>query len=99
MIRGTTPIITFALPFDFDLVEKIWFTMAQRGQELFTKGKDDMEVNGPRVTIRLTQDDTLRLTPGQKVDVQVRILSTGKDAIASQIVHLEVDKILKDGVI
>ena len=96
---GTTPIISFYLPFDFSLVEELWFTLAQRGTELFTKNKEELKVEGSKIIVELTQEETLRLNQGQKVDIQVRIRTTGGDALASQIVQVEVDKILKGGVI
>ena len=96
---GTTPIICFYLPFDWDLVAELWFTVHQRGVELFTKTKDELEVEGSKVIVRLTQEETLRLTAGQKVDAQVRIRTTGDDSLASQIVSIEVDRILRGGVI
>lgn len=96
---GTTPIICFYLPFEYDVVAEMWFTVAQRGTELFTKYKNEMEVEGSKIIVRLTQEETLRLNSNQKVDIQVRILTTGGDALASQIVTMEVDKILKGGVI
>lgn len=103
IIRGTTPIITFTLPFSFDLVDEIWFTMSQRGREVLTKEREDMRVdgpeNGPRVFVKLTQQDTLLLDEKQKVDIQVRIRTTGGDAIASHVARTTVDQILKDGVI
>ncbi len=96
---GTTPIICFYLPFEYDVVAEMWFTVSQRGTELFTKYKNEMEVEGSKVIVKLSQEETLRLNQGQKVEIQVRIRTTGGDALASQVITIEVDKILKGGVI
>lgn len=96
---GTTPIISFYLPFDVDLVAELWFTVFQRGSELFTKEMKDLEVEGSKIIVHLSQEETLRLTPGQKVEIQVRLRTTGDDALASQVESVDVDRILKGGVI
>lgn len=99
IMPGTTPIICFYLPFEFDVVAEMWFTVSQRNTELFTKSKNEVDVEGSKVIVRLSQEETLRLNPSQKADIQVRFRTTGGDALASQVVTLEVDKILKGGVI
>lgn len=96
---GTTPIISFYLPFEVDLVAELWFTMVQRGVEVFTKELDDMEIEGSKIIVKMTQEETLKLASGQKVEIQVRIRTTGDDAIASQVETVDVDRILKNGVI
>ncbi len=103
MIRGTTPIIKFVLPFPWEYVDDIWITFEQRGIEVLTKDKEDMEVegpdNGPTVIVRLTQTDTLRFSAGQRVEIQARIRTTCGEAIASDVATEPVERILKDGVI
>ena len=99
IIPGTTPSISFYLPFDFELVDELWFTATQRNREMFTKCKDDVQVEGSKIIIDLTQEETLMLSPGQKVKLQVRILTTGGDALASQTETVDVMDVQKGGVI
>lgn len=99
MIRGTTPIISFVLPFDPAECERLWFTVSQRGVELFNKELPDMAIDGQKISVKLTQNDTLRLNASQKVEIQVRIRTKGGDALASQIVKTEATEILRNGVI
>lgn len=99
MRPGTTPIISFYLPFEVDLVAELWFTMVQRGVEVFTKELEEMEIEGSRIIVRMTQEETLKLASGQKVELQVRIRTQAGDAIASQVETVDVDRILKNGVI
>lgn len=96
MRRGTTPSITFTLPFDRDLVDELWLTISQKSREVLTRTKDEMIVSGNFVTANLTQKDTLRLERG-KADIQVRIKTTAGEAYASNIKTVSVDDILKDG--
>lgn len=51
------------------------------------------------VSFQLTQEDTLLLDDGCKAEIQARILTVDGDAFASQIKRVEVEDILKDGVI
>lgn len=101
MRRGTTPTIKFSLPFDVELVKEIWLTVSQRSREILTKSLEDMSLeDSPRmVSFQLTQEDTLLLDDGCKAEIQARILTVDGDAFASQIKRVEVEDILKDGVI
>lgn len=99
MIRGTTPTICFHLPFDLEEIEELWLTIAQRGKEVITKEKADMEYDNGTFSVKLTQDETLRLDARQKTQVQLRVKFITGDAIASDPQTVNVDDILKDGVI
>ena len=99
MIRGTTPTICFELPIVIEQIEECWLTIAQRGEEIITKTKDDLEFDGEKYTVRLTQEETLRLNDNQYAKIQLRLRTTGNDALASDVVQVDVHEILKDGVI
>lgn len=99
MIRGTTPTICFHLPFDLEEIEEMWLTIAQRGKDVITKEKADMEYDNGTFSVKLTQDETLRLDARQKTEVQLRVKFITGDAIASDAQPVNVDDILKDGVI
>ncbi len=51
------------------------------------------------VSCQLTQQDTLRLDAGCKASIQARILTVDGEAFASQIKRVDVEDILKEGVI
>lgn len=97
--RGTTPTIGFTLPVDASLISRMWLTIAYRGEEIFTVEKERMTIDATRATYKLTQEETLQLPNGQTVDIQVRILTTAGDSVASEVIHVRVAEILKDGVI
>jgi len=100
MKRGTTPTIQITLTnIDVSSFDCIYLTLAQHHKELISKDKSQMEINGNVISVKLTQEDTLKLDVGI-AKIQVRLAKeSGKIAIASEIVDVYVDSILKEGVI
>lgn len=97
MRRGTTPTISFTLPFDSSVISEIWLTIAQRSKEVLTKKKADMKIDGSMVSVQLTQQETLALDDYADIEIQARLKTTGGEAFASNILRVSVDAILKDG--
>lgn len=97
MIRGTTPTCTFGLPFETSIIDKLYITFYQTTSELFTLENEDCVCTGSTITADLTQTQTLLMNAEYPVSIQIRILTTDGDAIASNIIHTSVDAILKDG--
>lgn len=101
MYRGTTPTLIYNVNSNLDLngMLQIWVTLKNLMYEK-TFGKDDIIVNNENktITVELSQEDTL-LFNGKEVNTQIRFLdSTGK-AYASNIEKIELNNILKEGVI
>lgn len=99
MIRGTTPVFTFKLPFNVDLLAEVWVTFEQNGSEIFNKRLCECEHDGDTITVGLTQEETLKLKCHCFTQVQVRALTVDGTALASKIIKIYTDEILKDGVI
>lgn len=101
MRRGTTPTITLNIPFAAADVSVVWITFVSDGEELFTKTLSDTGVTleDNKITIALTQQETLGFTTGARVSMQIRILTADGNAVASDISTFTAEKILKDGVI
>lgn len=97
MIRGTTPSLTFTLPFDTTNIEVLWVTFSQDNNEVFTLLKSDCVLDGNTITVNLTQSQTLSLLGNQMVHIQVRIKTSDGKALASNILTTSVQRILKDG--
>lgn len=100
MTRGTTPTYSFALPFSPDTLSQWCLSFAQRGVEKFSVDASQA-VSGPdSIHVTLTQEQTLALEAGVDALVQLRavVASTG-EAIASEILTLEVSPVLHEGVI
>ena len=99
MIRGTTPTLEFTLPFDVTLIENAYITFSQNGEVVLEKSLSDCEKSVDKLTLRLTQEDTLKFISPNIVEIQLRVKTFENDALASNIIKTSVEKILKDGVI
>jgi len=101
MIRGTTPILHFTLPFEVSELSEYWITISQRYENIkIDKTSTDCTASGSEITLTLTQEDTLKLMPDKPAYIQIRALTAEDDyAIASTIVRCSVSDILKEGVI
>ena len=99
MIRGTTPLHTFTLPFSTELCNTVRVIYGQNGQPVLVKSGSDLRLDGNNIELKLTQEDTLKLCGGMYVDIQVRVLTHGGDALASDVVKVPVGRCLENEVI
>lgn len=97
MIRGTTPTLEFQLPFETDVIQKAYVTFATGATVVLEKSIDDCICKGDKLIIKMSQRDTLALTGGAVVDIQIRVLTFENEALASNIIRTSVSQILKDG--
>ena len=99
MIRGTTPTLEFTLPFDTILLAEAWVTLSQNGSEIVTKTLQECSCEGEMLTVRLAQEDTLKLRSDNNTEIQIRARTHEGNALASNIITASTARILKDGVI
>ena len=99
MIRGTTPTHTFTLPFDSSLVEKAMVIYAQNNAEVFRKNLEDCFLEGNQLRCTLKQEETLKLTDGVSVEIQLRVLTKDGNAMATYPKVLSVWKCLNNEVL
>lgn len=99
MIRGTTPKLEFTIPFDTSILAEAWVTLSQNGTEVLNKELKDCSHGDKTLSVRLTQEETLKLQHGYKTEIQVRVRTLEGEALASCIIKVDTDRILKDGVI
>lgn len=101
MIRGTTPVLEFTLPFDTDLLEEAYVTISQRGAVVIEKSIDECTLKRDMLSVRLSQEETLELIAQRnlRTEIQLRVLTRDGEALASNIETVDVGRILKDGVI
>lgn len=99
MRRGTTPTITFNLPFSVTTINNCEVYFAQNDELLLTKEESDCVLSGSTLSVTLTQNDTLLFDDEEKLQVQVRFVFTDGSVDATEVVKEKVNKILKDGVI
>lgn len=99
MIRGTTPKLEFRLPFNVDLLAEVWVTLAQRGEVIINKELEECDCDENMLSVQLTQEETLLLECECKTEIQVRVKTLENEALASDIITVNTDRILKEGVI
>lgn len=99
MIRGTTPTLEFVLPFDANLLVEAWVTVAQEGEVVVDKPLSECECVENRLSVKLTQEDTLKLQGNVMADIQIRAKTVDGETIASDVIRELTGRILKDGVI
>ena len=99
MIRGTTPTLEFTIPFDTSELAEAFVTLAQNDTIILDKALNDCKCDARMLSVKLSQEDTLKLSCDCKTDIQVRVRTKAGDALASDIVRVDTEKILKDGVI
>ena len=98
MRRGTTPTITYNVDVDLTSAVELYVTLKQGGIVMVEKEIEDTEITDKTITITLTQEETLKLDPGQ-VLMQIRAKMPEGTALASNIMTGDVEAILKNGVI
>ena len=101
MIRGTTPTLIFKTPYTADQIELGYITFARKGIVFmdipFTDSR--ISVDDYSVSLTFSQEDTLRFNSMTVYAVQLRILLEEGLAVASTILTVPVDSILKNGFI
>lgn len=97
MYRGTTPTNTIAVDLDLRNMT-VFVTYSQGDNVLFEKTNEDMTIDEDKITITLSQADTLKLSARTRtVFVQIRAIDSEGNAVASNIMTTTADAILKDG--
>ena len=97
MRRGTTPTITFNLPFDVSTVRNCEVYFAQNDELLVTKSMEDCVLSGRTLATTLTQAETLSFDEEEKLEVQARFVFTDGSVDATNVIKQKVKEILKDG--
>lgn len=97
MRRGSTPVNTFDV--DIDLRDAtVFVSYEQGGAVVVEKTGTDLTIESDKITLTLTQEDTLAFKPGG-VDIQIRYVFPNGAADASNIIRTTFERIIKDGVI
>ena len=100
MTQGTTPTITLTLDaLDLTSLKSVYVTFCQSGKKLTKQSGDDgVDINKHTVSVSLSQKETLSFTPGT-VEVQLRGLTNGGDAFATNVARVAVREVLLKEVI
>lgn len=97
--RGTTPTLTIQCDFDIASCKEIYITFKQNKVEL-EKRLSDINYVGKVITIKFTQAETLMFDDmAGVVYVQIRGTDHNGNAFATNISSMDVNRILKEGVV
>lgn len=94
--RGTTPRLTFTVPFAPELINNVHIAFSQKGEVIVLKtlkadseGKryvfieDSTIDDASDIRVNLTQEDTFAFTAGRDIEMQIRIMDWQNDVLAS----------------
>lgn len=108
MVRCTTPTHKFIFDrLNPNTFKELNIYYAQQGVELFKKTKEDCVFGSIEtddtvlytVSVKLTQEETKMFKPKYKCRVQLRALTDGNDALATQEYELDVFDVINDEVL
>ena len=99
MIRGTTPTHIFDLSVDTALIDKIRIIYAQEDKVLLVKERNACQFDRFTVTVKLSQEDTLKFNCQKAVQIQIRVLTSGGDALATPVHRVTIEKCLESEVL
>ena len=99
MYRGTTPTLEFTLPFAVSELSEAWITIGQFGKSVIKRTLNECTVGDDKIIVKLTQDETLKLRVDDDTEIQIRALKPSGEALASEIITVDVKRILEEGVI
>lgn len=103
MYQGTTPTLVFKLnsaTLNLNNATEIWVTLKAYPyiEMTFDMARCTVDNVKKTISVTLTQAETLKL-PESRIDTQIRILLSDGKALATNIVKIDVNGILKGGVI
>ena len=97
--KGCTSVESFKFPFDASDVKSIFITFKENGETIIEKTLDDCTFGEGVVSVKISQEDSLKFSDNAIVQVQIRVKLTNDETTKSNIMETYTDNILKDGVI
>lgn len=99
IIRGTTPTMSFELPFESSIVETGFVVIKQNGVAVIEKKFSDCECGGMKVSAKFTQEETLKLVADKKAEINLVVKTLGGDRLESRSFFESIEDTSKEGVI
>lgn len=99
MRRGTTPTHIFTVPFDTSMVSKVRVVYSQDTTPVIVKETEDCTLKGNEISVKLSQEDTLAFDYSKFVNIQIRVLTLGNDALTSDVIMIPIGRCLDDEVL
>lgn len=99
MRRGTTPTIEIGIPTDINVADSkaLFISISQNKSVVIEKKLSEVSIVNNKVTVELTQEDTLKLKPNISATIQIRFVLSTNRAFASQIKSIDISEVLKEG--
>lgn len=97
--RGTTPTHEFVIPFETDIIATLRISYVQDDEELIVKREGECNLADKTISVTLTQEETFKFDCEKPVEVQIRILTKGGEALGNDIIYLGVGKSLNNEVL
>lgn len=94
MRQGTTPTLTFTLPFETTGLAKCNIDFAQNGSVVLTKGIEDCTLSENSVAVSLTEEETLALNSKQLLEMQISVQKADNTIARSKPIVTKVGKAL-----
>ena len=97
--KGCTCKHTFAIPFTENQISAIFITYQQDQVTKIEKELSDCEFADGTVSVKLSQEDTLKFDDNAIIKIQIRVKLISGAVTKSEIIETFTDDVLKDGVI
>lgn len=99
MRRGSTQTLTLNTGIDCTNLDKLDVSFAQRNKVILSKTLSDCTVDGTNIIVYLSEEDTLKFSSkNNPVQIQMRF-GIGNERFASGIKYINIEGVLKDGVL
>ena len=84
MIQGTTPTHKFNLDIDTGLISKLRISYEQNGKIVLYKEKEDCDFTANAITVKLTQEETLKFDAPGNARIQLHAVTPSGDSMATK---------------
>ena len=99
MMQGTTPTHHFNIPFDASQVVHARAIYKQRGKEILKKETEDFHMEGNRISVQLTQEETFLFIWQTPVKIQLRIRTKSGQVLNTKPIEVSVGECLEEEVL
>lgn len=101
IMRGSTPTHIFQVDTDLTHVEVMYVTYKQGCVVLVEKEIEDIRIRPDTLELTLTQQETLRFQnrKDQPIEIQIRARFPNGETLVSNVMKVQAEKVLKEGVI
>lgn len=81
IIRGTTPTLTFGVPFDTSIIEVGYVIVKQNKQTVIEKPTSACDCEGNTISATFVQEETLGLVAGTDAEISVVVKTLGGERL------------------